>query len=173
MVIWITGLSGAGKTTLCNAIHRLVKPVLPELVVLDGDVVREAFGNDLTHSAEDRTRQFHRLQNFSNVLSRQGLVVLVAAVYNTPELLAWNRENLASYFEIYLKCSLETAERRDAKGLYAQARRGEVKDVVGVDIPYCEPCHADLVVNADDRLPPEKMARQVIGAVPAFQSNQV
>ncbi|MBI4283287.1 MAG: adenylyl-sulfate kinase, partial [Chloroflexi bacterium] len=87
MVIWVTGLAGSGKTSLCNALYRLLKPQLPELALLDGDVIRAAFGNDLTYSEEDRVKQVKRLQNVAKVLSEQGLVVIVAVVYAHPDLL--------------------------------------------------------------------------------------
>ena len=77
MVVWITGLSGAGKTTLCNALRDILRPHMRELVILDGDAVRAAFGQDLGYGAEDRLRQLHRLQSMASVLAEQGLVVVV------------------------------------------------------------------------------------------------
>lgn len=166
MVIWITGLSGAGKTTLCEALRAALKPRLPELVVLDGDVVRQAFGGDLGYDEESRVRQFRRLQSIARVLAEQGLVVLVAAVYQRPDLMAWNREHLPGYFEVYLKASLETVAARDSKGLYRKARAGEARHVVGVDIPYHPPERPDLTIDADHPEPPARMAERVIAAAP-------
>ncbi|MBT5107069.1 MAG: adenylyl-sulfate kinase [Rhodospirillaceae bacterium] len=165
----MTGLSGAGKTTLCEAVRDLVKPHLPELVLLDGDVVRAAFGHNLSHSESDRITQVRRLQSMSRVLAEQGLAVLVGVLYGNAELLAWNRENLPNYFEVYLNASLETAERRDAKGLYEQARTGLMSDVVGIDIPWYEPIAPDLVSNQDCPEPPEILARRLANAVPRLR----
>ncbi len=166
MIIWITGLSGAGKTTLCEALRTALKPRLPELVVLDGDGVRQAFGGDLGYDEESRVRQFRRLQSIAQLLAQQGLVVLVAAVYQRPELMAWNRANLPGYFEVYLRTSLATVRARDPKGLYRRALAGETRDVVGVDIPYHAPEHPDLTIDADRPEPPDRLAARVIAAAP-------
>lgn len=161
-VIWVTGLSGAGKTTLCSNLYERLKPGLPQLVLLDGDVVRQAFGNDLTHREADRIRQVHRLQGMSNVLARQGLTVIVAVLYNNPDLLKWNRETIPNYFEIYLKASLDTVEARDNKGLYEAARAGRMPDVVGLDIPWHEPAAPDLTVDVDRGRSTPAIAEEII-----------
>ena len=166
MVIWITGLSGAGKTTLCQALRELLKPNLPELVILDGDEVREAFGHNLSHSEADRILQVKRLRSMAGVLSRQGLIVIVGVLYNNPELLKWNRENINDYCEVYLDASLERIVQEDAKGLYKAVQEGLEKNVVGVDIKWHIPSNAYLVFNADDRQAPLEMARIVAAHVP-------
>lgn len=173
MVIWVTGLSGAGKTTLCTTLYDRIKPAIPELVVLDGDVVRRAYGNDLTHSEEDRVRQVKRLRAMASVLAEQNLVVLVAVLYAHPDLLAWNRENLPNYFEVYLNVSLETVLERDDKGLYAAARRGEMDDVVGLDIPWHAPVAPDLQLNGDAGDSPDVLSQQIIDAIPRLSAVKV
>lgn len=166
MVIWITGISGAGKTTLCNALYDHLKPNLPHVIKIDGDDVRQAFGADLSFAERDRRIQIARIQRIVKVLSDQDLIVLVGALYGDSELLAWNRANLRDYFEVYLKASLDLVKRRDAKGLYAKAAAGELSDVVGVDIPWHEPRHADLVIEADDCDSAEALVRRVLCANP-------
>ena len=166
MVIWITGLSGAGKTTLCRALWQELKSRCPELVCLDGDAVRAAFGHDLGYRESDRRMQIQRLQRLAQLLAEQGLVVLVAALYSHPELLAWNRQNLREYFEIYLKASTDTLRRRDAKGLYREAAAGMRPHVVSVDIPWHAPDAPNLVIDVDNAPSPEVCARQVISALP-------
>ncbi len=170
MVIWVTGLSGAGKTTLCTTLYERIKPAMPELVILDGDVVRRAYGNDLTHCEADRVRQVKRLRAMASVLAEQNLVVLVAVLYAHPDLLAWNRENLPGYFEVYLDVSLETVMERDDKGIYAAARRGEMPDVVGLDIPWYAPENPDLRLDGDSGRAPELLADEVIRAVPRLSN---
>jgi adenylylsulfate kinase len=165
-VIWITGLSGAGKTTLCRALWQALKPECPQLVCLDGDAVRAAFGHDLGYREADRRTQIQRMQRLAQLLADQGLVVLVAALYAHPELLAWNRKNLRAYFEIYLKASTDTLRRRDAKGLYREATAGMRPHVVGVDITWHSPDAPDLVVDVDSAPSPAECARQVIAALP-------
>ena len=169
MVIWITGLSGSGKTTLARAIGEVVKPALPQLVVLDGDVIRAAVADGLGHAEADRMVQIRRIQGLAKALADQGLVVVVAALYAHPDLLRWNRDNLQPYFEVYLDASLDLVRRRDHNGLYAKADAGETGDVVGVDIAWHAPEHPDLVIEASDQVAPGVLARRVIEAVPVLR----
>jgi cytidine diphosphoramidate kinase len=168
MIIWITGLSGAGKTTLSNAIAGLLRPRLPHLVVVDGDVVRELFGNDLDYTIESRRKQIQRIQRLSLWLEGQGCVVMVAALYASPELLEWNRKYFKSYFEIYIEAPLDLLRARDGKGLYAKATAGEASHVVGVDIPWLAPSRPDFRVDAARREPPDETARKIVAAIPQF-----
>ena len=167
-MIWVTGLSGAGKTTLCASLYDLLKPRIPELILLDGDAVRTAFGHDLTHRESDRVRQVKRLQSISKLLADQGCVVLVAVLYAHPSLLAWNRANLPGYAEIYLDASLDMVMARDDKELYARALTGELRDVVGIDIPWHAPEAPDVRIDVDAGEAPLVMRDQVIRAIPAF-----
>ena len=166
MVIWVTGLSAAGKTTLCCALQELVKPRVPEFVNIDGDVVRAAFGGDLGYGEAERVIQIRRIQGLARVLALQGLVVAVGALYARPDLLAWNRENLPGYFEVYLEAPMELLLARDPKGLYAKSEAGEMTDVVGVDIPWHVPESPDMVIDAGRQEPPAIMAERVARAVP-------
>ncbi|MEM9107720.1 MAG: adenylyl-sulfate kinase [Pseudomonadota bacterium] len=168
MIVWITGISGAGKTTLCNELSGLLKPSIPELVVIDGDFVRETFGNTLGYKEQDRVEQIQRIQRLARELDRQGLVVLVAALYANSTLLAWNRDNFNDYFEIYLDAPLTLVQSRDAKGLYAKAARGEMPDVVGIDVPWHAPQQADLHVDAAQAPAPSDLARDVAMRIPQF-----
>ena len=165
MVIWVTGLSGSGKTTLCTALAALLRPRMPGLAVLDGDVIRAVFGHDLDHTEPSRVRQIKRLQGLAAALSGQGLIVIVGALYAHPELLAWNREHLSPYFEVYLKAPLDLVRARDQKGLYD----GRTRSVVGVDIPWHEPERPDLVIDAAKAEPPPALARRVLAAIPGLR----
>jgi len=164
MIIWVTGLSGAGKTTICRKIYGEIKPRIPNTVLLDGDIVRGAFG-DLTHSEEDRVIQVSRLRAMCQILSDQGIIVIVAVLYAHPDLLAWNRENLNDYFEVHLDASLNTVRDRDPKGLYAKAERGEMPDVVGLDIPWHPPQEPDLIIDGDGSLTPDEQMRRVMDSL--------
>lgn len=166
MVIWLTGLSGSGKSSLCTALYALLKPARPGLVRLDGDEIRAAFGSDLSFKEPDRFRQISRIQRIAKMLADQGLDVLVAALYANPELLAWNRANLPGYFEVYLEAEIDFLMGRDTKALYARARRGEIADVVGVDIPWHAPRNPDLVIASATAPAPELLARRVLEALP-------
>jgi adenylylsulfate kinase-like enzyme len=165
MVIWLTGLSGAGKTTLGKVVCELIKPVAP-VVFLDGDVVRAAIADGLGYSEADRFIQIGRMARLAQLLAEQGLVVVVAALYASDELLAWNRVNLPGYVEVYVSASLEALMARDSKGLYERARRGEARDVVGMDIPWHVPAAPDLVLDMDQPESPLVLARRIIGLLP-------
>lgn len=166
MVIWITGLSGAGKTTLSSAFYRLLKPRVPQLVLLDGDQIRKAFGNDLGYSEKDRWAQVRRLQNLTKILSDEGLIVLVAVLYAHPDLLRWNRENFSEYLEVYLSVPLKLVEARDEKGIYAKGKTGLMKDIVGMDIPWNAPENPDFRFEVDYKTPPEKVVLEILAGVP-------
>jgi len=165
MVIWITGLSGAGKTTLAVALRDLVKPHLPQTVLIDGDVVREAFAVSLGYTEPERRNQIQRIQRLAKILADQDQIVIVAALYAHQELLTWNRENLEGYFEVYLEASMDLLHQRDQKNLYSQVARGETQNVVGVDIPWNAPLSPDLRLNADLATSPETSARFIVDQI--------
>ena len=148
-VIWFTGLSSSGKTTLSKNLHSTFEKEVVSLVLLDGDDIRTAFGEDLGHGQDDRFTQIRRIQNISKILVDQGISVIVAALYANEELLLWNRKYLKNYFEIYLQASIKTVMSRDTKNLYAPAINGNLKNVVGVDIGYDDPKSPDIIIDMD------------------------
>ena len=152
MVVWLIGLSGSGKTTLGRELHRLVKQDHPNSVFLDGDEVREIFGEGLGHTVEDRRRNAERIMRLCHCLSRQGIHVVCAILSIFHESQRWNREHLQDYFEIYIDAPLDQVQARDAKGLYRAARCGEITHMVGVDIPFPPPYAPDVVVRNDGSL---------------------
>ena len=166
MVIWITGLSGSGKSTVADAMIRMLKPHLPELVLLDGDVIRALFGKNLDYSEPSRVIQVERLRTMAKLLSEQGLVVIVTVLYCHPDLMSWNRVNIRDYFEIYMDAPMDVLMARDVKGLYSKAKRGEMPNVVGLDVPWHSPENPDLHVRSDNGENPEAYARRIIEACP-------
>lgn len=166
MVIWLTGLSGAGKTTIAEAMVDVLKPHMPQLVLVDGDVIRELFGASLGYEEPARREQIGRLQRLSGWLARQGQTVVVAALYAHPDLLAWNRENLPGYFEVYVNAPMDLLRERDSKGLYAGADSGQIPNVVGVDIPWHAPQQSDMVIDAGRIEPPSDVAMRIVCQIP-------
>lgn len=152
MVLWVIGLSGAGKTTLSRAVHHQLKLRYPNTVMLDGDQVREIFGHDVGHTVEDRWKHAQRLSRLCRCLSEQGLHVVCAVLSIFHESQRWNRSHIPNYFEVYLHAPFAQLVQRDSRGLYQAALRGELKDVVGVDIAFPTPCQPDLVIQNDGTL---------------------
>ena len=151
MVIWITGISGAGKTTIANSLIDKYKKVLPNLVNIDGDDIRNLYGNDLGYEETQRIIQIKRLQKLCLFLENQGQIVIASALYSSPFLMAWNRENFSEYYEIYLNVSLELVKIRDPKGIYKKYELGREKNIVGIDVPWHEPEKPNLIINIDEK----------------------
>lgn len=166
MVIWLTGLSGAGKTLISRTLVTRFKVAVPELVHIDGDEVRALYGNDLAYDEDSRRKQIQRIQQLAKILDSQGLLVVVAALYSHPDLLAWNRANFDNYFEVYISAPLTLVQRRDAKGLYSKAMSGEMQHVVGVDIPWHAPADPDLLIDGTLQEDPDVLAVRIARMVP-------
>jgi adenylylsulfate kinase len=147
VVIWIIGLSGSGKSTLANHLVNNMREKGLQIVLLDGDVIRTLFGNDVDHSIEGRRLNAERLSKLSNFLSAQGIHVVAAVLSIFPEWRSWNRKNISQYYEVYMKASIETLLKRDIKNLYKPALAGKIKNVVGIDIPFPEPDEPDLTID--------------------------
>jgi len=147
MVIWTIGIANSGKTTLTQLVYKRLKPYLPNLVRLDGDIIRAIFGHDVDHSVEGRRINAQRLSNLSKFLADEGVHVIAAVLSIFPEWQEWNRQNIKDYGQVYLKVSVETATRRDTKDLYARAIDGKIQNVVGIDIPFPEPNDSDLIID--------------------------
>ncbi|MBH61789.1 MAG: adenylylsulfate kinase [Alphaproteobacteria bacterium] len=162
----MTGISGVGKTTLSDALARRFKPVIPELIQIDGDEIRALFGASLDYAEPDRYKQIQRIQRLAHLLDKQGMVVLVAALYGHPDLFKWNRENFSDYFEAYIEAPLELVQRRDSKSLYKKAAAGEMPNVVGIDIPWNAPQNPHLKLDATAEEDPDRLALEVARRIP-------
>jgi adenylylsulfate kinase len=146
-LIWITGISGAGKTTIGKALYERLKPVMPALVYLDGDEVRRCFGDDLGFTLEARDANAFRFTRLCRLLCAQGISVVCAANLTSQRFRDWCRAEIPGYFEVFLDVPMEVLTARDPKGLYARALAGETSNVVGIDIPFVPPLTPDLVID--------------------------
>ncbi len=171
--VWFTGLSGAGKTTIADAIEPLLRERgITKLEKLDGDVVRTHLSKGLGFSKEDRDTNIRRIGWVAEVLTRNGVCVLASAISPYREIRDEVRANIGSFVEVHVHCSLEELTRRDVKGLYEKAIRGEIKNFTGVSDPYEEPLNADVVVDSEKEELGESVAKvmaklEALGYVPA------
>ncbi|WP_115719763.1 adenylyl-sulfate kinase [Gallaecimonas mangrovi] len=163
LVLWFTGLSGAGKSTLANGVEQALAAGGKHSYLLDGDNVRHGLCSDLGFSDNDRTENLRRVGEVANLMVDAGLIVLAAFVspFASDRQMIRDRLPQGRFFEIYVEASLDTCESRDPKGLYAKARRGEIKHMTGLDSPFDVPTAPDLVVNTQ-ALSPEQAVEKVL-----------
>ena len=150
-LLWFTGLSGSGKSTIANALEHKLYHEGYKTYALDGDNIRQGINKDLSFSPEDRTENIRRIAEVAHLLVDAGVIVLAAFVSPYKK----DREKIAhivgndNFVEIFVNTSLEECERRDVKGLYKKARAGEIKDFTGVNAPYEAPDAPDVEIVTD------------------------
>jgi adenylylsulfate kinase len=148
--IWFTGLSGAGKTTIADAIEpRLRERGITKLEKLDGDVVRTHLSKGLGFSKEDRDTNIRRIGWVAEVLTRNGVCVLASAISPYRDIRDEVRQNVGAFVEVYVKCSIPELTRRDVKGLYEKALKGEIPNFTGISDPYEEPLSPEVTVDTE------------------------
>src|SRR3954447_12652434 len=148
--LWFTGLSGAGKTTISHLVETELRDRGSRVEVLDGDIVRENLSKGLGFSKEDRDTNIRRISFVADLLSRNGVPVITAAISPYRELRDEARELMGDRFiEVYVKASVEVCAERDPKGLYEKAFAGEIKEFTGVSDPYEEPLNAELTLDTE------------------------
>lgn len=167
MVIWLNGLSASGKTTVGRRLAARLKEQHENVVYLDGDILRDVWGDKLGHDVPSRHVNATRISRFCGLLDKQGIHVVAAVMSMFPEWQAWNRANFSAYFEVLIDVPMEVLERRESKGLYSGFRDGTLKQVVGLDIPFPRPANPDLVIdNAADMPDPGVLADRILAAMP-------
>ncbi len=146
MVIWIIGLSGAGKTTLAKEVVRLARQHVPNIALVDGDDLRAVWGDNLGHSLSERKKNADRLNRLCSYLEQQNIHAVAAILSLFEESREWNRTHLKNYYEVFIKTPLADLRQRDPKGLYAKAEQGEIK-LPGINLPFSEPAKPDIIIN--------------------------
>ena len=147
-LLWFTGLSGSGKSTIANKVEEALASKGIKTYTLDGDNIRKGLNSDLSFAPEDRTENIRRIAETANLMIDAGLLVLAAFVSPYKK----DRENIkkivkdVNFVEIYVNTSVEECERRDVKGLYKKARAGEIKNMTGISAPYEAPTHPDIEI---------------------------
>ena len=149
--IWFTGLSGAGKTTIAHVVEETLRKAGKKVEVLDGDVVRTNLSKGLGFSKEDRDTNIRRIGFVAQLLTRNGVPTITAAISPYRSVRDEVRKSIGAghFIEIYVKASLDTVIKRDVKGLYEKAIKGEIKAFTGVSDPYEAPLNAEIVIDTD------------------------
>ena len=153
--LWFTGLSGAGKSTVANILERKFKDLGLKIEILDGDIVRTHLSKGLGFSKEDRDTNIRRIGYVASLLSRNGVIVITAAISPYRDIRNEVRDMHENFIEIYAKCPLEVVESRDVKGLYKKARTGEIPQFTGISDPYEEPIDPEITVETNKETPLE------------------
>ena len=172
-LVWFTGLSGSGKSTIANALELELYKRGIKTYTLDGDNIRNGLNKDLTFSAEHRTENIRRIAEVSNLMINAGLVVLAAFVSPFKK----DRENIKSivgelnFVEVYVNTSIEECERRDVKGLYKKARSGEINDMTGISSPYEVPDHPDIEIKTENESINESIKKIIDFITPKLKLN--
>jgi len=150
-VVWMTGLSAAGKSTIAINLEKKLFDKGYQVCLLDGDNIRHGLNKDLGFSPQDREENIRRIGELAKLLANYGLIVITAFI--SPYKIHRNQARLllenGRFFEIYIKCSLKECARRDPKGLYKKAFAGEIQDFTGVSAPYEEPENPELIVDTE------------------------
>ena len=151
ILLWFTGLSGSGKSTIANCVEQELHKNSIHTYTLDGDNVRKGLNSDLSFSPKDRSENIRRIAETAHLMIDAGLVVLAAFVspYRNDRDHVRNIVGNDNMVEIYINTSVEECERRDVKGLYKKARKGEIKNMTGISAPYEPPLHPDIQINTE------------------------
>jgi adenylylsulfate kinase len=158
-VIWFTGIPAAGKSTVAGRVERMLREAGLRVENLDSDEIRANISPNLGYTPEARDENTKRLAFFGHLLSRNGVCVIVAAVSNQRMFRDRARGVVDNFAEVWVKCPLEVCQRRDPKGLYARAARGEVNDIAGMHLPYEEPKAPEVILATDRETVDESVAK--------------
>lgn len=158
-VLWLTGLSGSGKTTIAQIIEGELKERNLKVERLDGDIVREGLTRDLGFSKEDREKNIERVTFVAKLLSRNGIACICSFISPYQSIRDKVRQETTNFIEVYVDASLETVIERDIKGLYKKAIAGEIENFTGISDPFEPPAQPEIHVRTDDQTPLESANR--------------
>lgn len=150
-VIWLTGLSGSGKSSIANKLNKLLFDKKIYAVILDGDNTRLGINKDLSFSEVDRSENIRRVAEIAKLYVENGQVVIASFIspYKKDRFIAKNIISSDDFIEVYVNCTIAECEKRDVKGLYKRARNGEINNFTGISSPYEAPENADIEVDTD------------------------
>ncbi len=159
--IWFTGLSGSGKTTVSRLVEKELRARGFKVEVLDGDIVRENLSKGLGFSKEDRDTNIRRIGFVCELLTRNGVVAIAAAISPYRAIRDEVRAKIGRFVEVYCRAPIEVLVQRDAKGLYKKALAGEIKNFTGVNDPYEPPLNPEMVIESDKETPEQSAAKVI------------
>ena len=158
---WITGLSGAGKTTIGSRLYEYIHSKKDNVLFLDGDILREVY-QSTDYTQEGRRKLAFQHSRLCRMLTNQGVDVVICLIAMYDECRAWNREHIDNYHEIYLKVDIDELIKRDQKQLYSRALRNEIPDVLGINLDFEEPKNSDIVINNNGQNSPDEVVKELI-----------
>ena len=163
-VVWMTGLSGAGKSTIANLVEKKLHSLGKHTYTLDGDNVRHGLNRDLGFTDAERVENIRRIAEVAKLMTDAGLIVLVSFIspFAAERRMAREKFEDGEFIEVFIDAPLETVEARDPKGLYKKARQGELKNFTGISSPYERPEHAEITIHSD-KMSPEEAAEKIVG----------
>ncbi len=161
VTVWLTGLPSSGKSTVGRILERQLRKANLKVELLDGDVIRTNLSKGLSFSREDRDTNIKRVGFVCNLLTRNGIIAIATVISPYREVRDYVRRLVGSFVEVYVKTSVAECEKRDVKGLYKQARAGQITGFTGIDDPYEEPLNPEVVCETEKETP-EESAQKVI-----------
>ena len=174
LLVWFTGLSGSGKSTIANQVEYQLHKTGIKTYSLDGDNIRKGINKDLSFSPQDRTENIRRIGEVANLMIDAGIVVLAAFVspYKKDRDALRNLVKDVNFVEIFINTSIEECERRDVKGLYKKARAGEIKNMTGISAPYEAPEQPDIEIKTETESIEDSVKRIVDFITPKLSRQQ-
>lgn len=156
--LWFTGLPCSGKSAVADRVAEILRGKGLRVERLDGDIVRQDLTRDLGFSKEDRDENIRRVTFVAKLLTRNGVAVLTSFISPYRDVRARSRREIGNFIEVYARCALEECIRRDVKGMYQKAIRGEIKEFTGISDPYEEPENPEILLQTDKETPEESVA---------------
>lgn len=162
ILYWITGLSGAGKTTIGNALYYTLRKQQDNVVLLDGDILKKIVGDHLGYSEKDRRKRAIKYAMLCKTLTDQGIVVICCTIAMYDDVRIWNRKNNKGYVEIFLDVPFEVLKERDQKGMYSQYQKGKFENLIGADLAVEFPKNPDIILNNNGTISIKECIKEIL-----------